>query len=413
MPKTNSKRHWQNSILLMMNSAIDKYNMVNTVKVGPSFFFGLLMALLLFTTPELAKAQNAETHTVKQGETLYSISRKYDITLENLRNWNDLEGNEINVGQQLIVKPGGEYRTHTVQRGETLFSIAQQYQVSISELKAWNQLDNDILKVGQKLIVRDSVSEKIARDERLEKTTSDSTQSLILQSEQSPKKNYIVKSGDTLYQIARQFGMSVQELKALNDLSGNTISVGQRITVTAPPEPSKVVQAEGSDISAQGSFIQYRLKEDEEYLQLLQKFRMDSVELAALNPNFNIPKLEDGDLITVLTPPKNRLKNPYRIKARLKTLGDIEASKYDTSEIANTTTSGDLYNPEALTAAHATIVLGSVIYIEEPQSGRGCFVRINDRITGNGIKLSTSAFDALNLQDAQQPRVKLYKETEE
>lgn len=109
-------------------------------------------------------------HTVEAGQTYYSISKRYGVTVEQLLAMNDLTMNNVlEVGQKLIVKPGtadpsSAGRTtpatgtssagatyHTVEKGETMFRIAQQYGVSVEQIQEWNNLSDPGVKVGQKL----------------------------------------------------------------------------------------------------------------------------------------------------------------------------------------------------------------------------------------------------------------------
>ena len=107
------------------------------------------------------------THIVKPSETLFSISRKYDVSVEDLKNWNDLKSNAIVIGQVLVIKKEnddgqktaeivdqtGRKIVHIVTSGETLFSISNRYNVSINNLRVWNNLDNNNVRIGQELIV--------------------------------------------------------------------------------------------------------------------------------------------------------------------------------------------------------------------------------------------------------------------
>lgn len=100
------------------------------------------------------------THTVQRGETLFSISNRYGLTLEELRSMNGISGNAIQVGQKLRVKgqpappPAQKTQYHTVKRGETLFSISNRYGVSVDDLKQWNNIRNNNLMAGKKIIVK-------------------------------------------------------------------------------------------------------------------------------------------------------------------------------------------------------------------------------------------------------------------
>ncbi len=106
-------------------------------------------------------------HKVKPDETLYSISVKYNVPVSRLKTLNDLETNDVEIGQKLRIKQkkdntpkkgkaGNNKRAfHKVKSDETLFSIAQQYDVTVKELKAINDLDNNTVEPGQKLYLEE------------------------------------------------------------------------------------------------------------------------------------------------------------------------------------------------------------------------------------------------------------------
>lgn len=109
------------------------------------------------------------THTVKKGESLGSIAKKYGVTIANLKKWNNLKGETVHPGQKLKIyrngaapKQGGKqkttpassYKTHTVKKGETLSTIARKYNCTVADLKKWNNLKGSTVKVGQKLKIK-------------------------------------------------------------------------------------------------------------------------------------------------------------------------------------------------------------------------------------------------------------------
>lgn len=347
-------------------------------------------------------AQAGGTHTVQKGETLFSIAQQYQVSVADLREWNNLSGNEIEEGQVLVIREtvaAGDSLIHTIQEQETLFSISKQYGVSIAELRTWNNLQENTLEIGQKLVIYPT---------RGSADTTGTGGSLVVDTQTQNNTYYIVKSGDTLYRIAGDHNMSVEELKKLNDLTSNTISVGQRLTVrqtTAPPS----VEETTINSSPQGKFVLYRIQNTITLNELLEKFNMEKPEFRALNPELTETRFQPGERVTILAPPTSTYENPYRTKARLTDLGETPVSKYSTSETGNTTTSGELYNPQDLTAAHSNISVGTVMYIENPENGRGGFVRINDRISGNGLKLSEAAWQALEFSGSS-PTVKIYQD---
>lgn len=359
-----------------------------------SFSLYCLVFILCLCMPDHLLAQNTATHTVQKGETLFGIAKKYDIGIQQLKKWNDLENNQLSVGQSLIIrneteKPSStgrseETQIHTVETGETLFSVSKQHQVTIAELKAWNDLPSNSLKVGQNLTIYPS--ESVKQEE----------QSITVDSEAQENSSYLVKNNDSLYKIARQHGMTVGQLKELNNMTSNTIRVGQYLTVRSSSAPPSV--ASSSVTSApQGKFIAYKVTGGAITVsELVRKFQMDEEEFRALNTDINTDQLRNGQEVTVLTPSSKSFMNPYvKNSSSLSSLGSVSVSHYDAAERATPTTSGDLYNPNALTGAHSSIALGSIIFVKNPDHPHGIFVQINDRISGNGLKLSTAAWNTL------------------
>ncbi len=375
--------------------------------------FSFLLFLSVMSIPAATSAQDAgQTHIVEQGETLFSISRTYDVTVGDLRRWNQLEENELNVGQEINVGPPASQNTitHIVESGETLFAISRQYDVTIAELQSWNNLDDIQLSTGQELTIflADGSSGNQSLPESQPQNEEQERESIIRDRDgRQPTTYYTVRSGDTLTRIARQHNMSVDQLRDLNDLQSDMISVGQRLAVRdVQSAPSIAESAEES--SPQGKFVTYRLERNESLNELEEKFRMSREELEALNPDINISELSGGQRVTVLLPPSRISENPYKKGASLENLGEVAVSIYDDSEKAQPTTSGELYNPDYLTAAHSNMPLGNIVYIENPTTGAGTFVRINDRISDSGIKLSKKAFDMLGFSSIQQARVVVY-----
>ena len=162
---------------------------------------------------------NNEIYVVKSGDTLYGIASRYGINVDDLRRYNNLSGNVLSIGQQLYIPTGQmvddivgtDYDTYVVRTDDSLFNIASRYGISVDELKRINNLGNDTLFVGQQLLVP--------------------TGSDIVDSNITNYVDYRIVSGDTLYSISNRYGVSVDELKSLNNLPNNNLSVGQVIKV--------------------------------------------------------------------------------------------------------------------------------------------------------------------------------------
>lgn len=164
------------------------------------------------------ESQHVHMHTVLAGETLFIIAKKYQTSVEQIRELNGLPDYSIKLGQLLIINDAAkevvedtETTTfiHTVQAGETLYGIAKKYNMKVDELKRINNLVNETLAVGQKLKLNKSETETIER----------STNEL--------PATHMVEKGDTLYSISRKYQIAVSDLKKLNSLEAEVISIGQ------------------------------------------------------------------------------------------------------------------------------------------------------------------------------------------
>lgn len=344
-----------------------------------------------------------KTHTVQSGETLFSIAQDYNIEVQDLKEWNNLQNNQLTIGQQLIIQPADAEKAtlHTVETQETLFSISKQYGVSIAELRSWNDLSGNNLSVGQQLRIYPDSMEGSSN-------AGNTDNSIVVSSNTQQNTYYTVKSGDTLYKIARGHNMTLDQLKSLNNLSTNTISIGQQLTVKARSAPPSVAETP-TDSSPQGKFVNYRVGSDESLNSILNKFQMDEQEFRALNPDVTGSQFKIGQQFTVLAPATKSYSNPYITNASLKNLGETPVTRYENTEEGQTTTSGELFSKDELTAAHPNIALGTIIYVENPENSKGVYIRVNDRTSSNGLKLSEAAWQVLGFASSS-PTVKIFQD---
>lgn len=162
---------------------------------------------------------NNDIYIVKRGDSLYSIASRYGISVDVLKNYNNLTSNNLSVGQQLFIPTGQDasdligtdYDTYVVKSGDTLFSIANAYNTSVNNIRDINNLASDTLVVGQQLLVP--------------------TNEDIIDTSITNFTNYRVLAGDTLYSIAARNNISVDELKSINNLTSNNLSVNQVLKI--------------------------------------------------------------------------------------------------------------------------------------------------------------------------------------
>lgn len=174
------------------------------------------------------------THTVRAGEYLYKIANDYGVTVNELRLWNHLTTDLLQIGQQLKVIPHTQTpppsgTVYTVKAGDTLWRIANMYGVSVSQLKQWNGLSSDFLSIGMQLHVTATTTPPPVDD----------------------GFTYTVKAGDTLWGIGSRYGVSVNQLKAWNNLSSDYLYIGMKLVVegteTPPPAQGTVYQVKSGD----------------------------------------------------------------------------------------------------------------------------------------------------------------------
>lgn len=181
-------------------------------------------------------SNTAKTHRVARGETLFSISKKYGLSVNELRTLNNMTSADIlqfdqvlkvtkSYNQQTEIPKTAPVKTenrtaknektvvstgsHIVTSGETLFSISKKYGMSVAALKSLNGLNDNFIIIGQSL-----------------KVTGGNNNTSTL-----GKSTYLVRAGDTLYSISKKHNTSVDQLKAWNNINSNSISVGQVLEI--------------------------------------------------------------------------------------------------------------------------------------------------------------------------------------
>ena len=168
----------------------------------------VVRAVTLYGGYKYVPVSGSNYYVVKKGDSLWSIARANGLTVDELKSLNNLSSNVLHVGDTLLISSAdstgddGNDNYYVVKSGDTLWSIARKYNLSVNELKALNNLSSNALSVGQRLIVGKESS-----------------------------NDYVVSAGDTLWAIARRFNVSVDDIKALNNLSSNNLSIGMTLKI--------------------------------------------------------------------------------------------------------------------------------------------------------------------------------------
>jgi membrane-bound lytic murein transglycosylase D len=215
-------------------------------------------------TKSTTKVVNTK-HIVKPGETMFSIAKRYNLTVEELRKMNNmsstasLKANQLltigtstivtkdegiaktptkkpisdePIGEEELVKPKPiikdpvttKPQTHVVSSGETLFSISKKYDVSVSQIKEWNNITGNSINSGQRLVV----SNKKTSNAVIGKESVTETKKPV---SNSGSTSHTVTRGETLYSISRKYDVSVNDIKKWNNMADNEIMVGSKIII--------------------------------------------------------------------------------------------------------------------------------------------------------------------------------------
>ena len=234
------------------------------------------------------------TYVVQKGDTLYSIANKLGTTVSELKKENNLTSNTLQIGEVLRIPTKEIYEeeedVYIVQKGDTLYSIAMANNTTVDELKKANNLTSNILSTGQLLKIPSALL---------------------------PESTYIVKKGDSLYSIANKYNTTVEELKRINNLTSNTLSIGQVL---------KLPSDKASDVEKEENTISYTVQKGDSLYSIARKYSTTIDKIKDLN-NLTTNLLSIGQVL--LIPTDTNLETTYTVQ-KGDSLYSI-AKKYDTT----------------------------------------------------------------------------------
>lgn len=191
------------SIAKQLNVGVEELKKTNNL-VNNTIHVGMQLKIPGYVPPETSNV----TYVVQSGDNLFSIAKIYNTTVEAVMKANDLTSINLHVGQTLkIPAPVTEpvYVEYIVKAGDSLYGIAQTYKTTVSELKVINKLTSDLLHIGQVVMVPSSSAVST--------------------------NTYVVQKGDTLWGIASKYYTTPSELKSLNNLPSDSLSIGQILII--------------------------------------------------------------------------------------------------------------------------------------------------------------------------------------
>ncbi len=289
-------------------------------------------------------------HRVEEKETLYAISRRYGVTVNQILEYNATADAGLEVGQLVKVpyvprsKPQAQQgNIHRVTERETLFSISRLYTVTVDELMQWNNLSDPSLAVGQELVIKKSMSTPLP------------VSSQPLPEMQSVQSFHTVAPKETLFSIARQYGVTVQQIREWNNLPSDELKIGQKLLVAQPVYNN---QQTAEPIKAETAVAEASIKES-----------------AAVTVNQPVV-----------------ISEPVRNSSEM-----VESGLAELIE-------GTEANRKYL-ALHRTAPVGTILKVRNEMNGREVFVRVVGKLPDTAltnkliIKISKSAYDRLGAID--------------
>lgn len=222
-----------------------------------------------------------QTYTVKKGDTLYGISNQFGVSVVDLKNLNNLKDNNLKIGQVLkISQSSGKNPDSTVnyivKKGDSLYSIARVYKTTVQEIQKLNNLKSNALSIGQEL----KIPENYVNDASANLPT---------------YINYTVKKGDSLYSIAKRYGITTNIIIKDNALKNNLLSIGQNLKIRTKKE-SIVEECFGNETSDKN--IEYIVKKGDSLYSIAKKYNTD-VSTIMKNNNLKSSNLSIGQILKI------------------------------------------------------------------------------------------------------------------
>lgn len=193
---------------------------------------------------EIKKIGNQEfyVHAIAKGNTFYSLSKAYNVSIEEIKKANPTLGSELKLNTSILIpkrddtKPSSattatpatkassdNYFYHSVKQGETLGSIAKIYDVTVEDLITMNQLTGNTISPGYRLKIPEKVLETIGGSQKTVSPPSEFNKTKTFE--------HKVKAGETLFSIAKKYGVGLETLKYLNNFTGNSIQPDQVVLI--------------------------------------------------------------------------------------------------------------------------------------------------------------------------------------
>lgn len=183
---------------------------------------------------EKTATTTSDYYVVEKGDNLSAIAKKNNVSVQELKEWNNLPDNNVKLGSQMVVtgtavadssnEKEAKSIEHIVGKGEFLGTIARKYNTTINSILEWNSLSDTNIKQGDKLIVGKEVTGAESKNK--------SKQDYATVVKKAQEKLYQVQKGDSLFKISQKFpGVTVSDIKKWNNITGEGIHPGMKLKI--------------------------------------------------------------------------------------------------------------------------------------------------------------------------------------
>ena len=260
------------------------------------------------TTNNVVTTKNTKTtknsgivyHKIRRGETLGLIAAKYGVSVNQLRDWNNISGNKIMSGKNLRIYPDGTTNNvavnetkntvttknniykYKVKRGDNLSEISEKFGVTVQQVKKWNNISGDNIAAGKTLKIYNSTKSSSYGDN----TTKNS----------SNVNYYKIKSGDSIGSIAEKYGVKVSDIRNWNNISGNKILAGSTLKIYSDANVNDIPNETIKTTKNVKSTDTYTVKSGDSLYSIASKNNTTVAKLKSLN-NLNTNNIKAGQKI--------------------------------------------------------------------------------------------------------------------
>ena len=226
-----------------------------------------------------SSSATSTTYTVQSGDSVWGISNKFGITMDQLIQWNNIQNNFIYPGQKLTIKGKGSQENgsstnnsgnntnssgnagtsnggqttgakYTVQSGDSVWKISNDHGITMAQLIEWNNIKNNFVYPGQQLIVSNGGSSNTGANTG---NTSGSNSSNSSSSNTASGTKYTVKAGDSVWSVSNKYGITMAQLIQWNNIQNNFIYPGQQLTVSNSGSTNSASSNTGSSANTNNS----------------------------------------------------------------------------------------------------------------------------------------------------------------